>query len=350
MHATNVRLKCCFFWLPAVFMVAGFFNAAQAQNTSDQEKPLMMDITLLASQQPVATLASDQEKPQMLDMKRFFPKPENTGGFYGAFTYGEQVLEGMPFNIVGQGCLYGQKGGGNPPTDPYAYMGIRVDRKFDMLYLLHGTFWPDVEEQIIAYISLNYADGSKYIVPIRYGVHVRDTYRMPAEEKELLTDPDSKVCWRHPPVQWDAPLRLFKTKLENPIPEKVVETIDVISARSLASYNLQAITVANASPGDSTGKLSGEGPVRKFDGKLLINVVDNATGKPIEGALVDFSKDGLSASPFYTSAEGKGTFRYPVGETNNISTTVTKKGYIPQSGDWSGGIPNTYTFRLQAGN
>ncbi len=321
MHATIVPLRRPFFWLPLALVVAGLFNAAEAQNTGDKEKPFM------------------------LDLARFFPKPPIPRAFNNAVTYGEQVLDGVPFNVVGQGCLYGQKEMGGS-SNPDAYMGIRVDRKFDELYLLHGTFWPDVEGQIIAYISLNYADGSKYIMPVRYGVHVRDTYQMPAEEKELLADTDSKVCWRHSPVQYNAPLRLFKTKMENPISDKAVETIDVISARSLASYNLLAMTVANASPDASPGA----GPVRKFDGKLLINVVDNATGKPIEGALVDFSKDGLSASPFYTSTEGKGTFRYPVGQTNSISATVKKKGYVTQSENWNNEIPKTYTFRLQAGN
>jgi hypothetical protein len=318
-----VSLGNLFFWIPVVLVVAGFLNAAQAQNPGDQEKPLI------------------------LDLSRFFHKTENPGDFYKAFTYGEQVLDGVPFNIVGQGCLYGQKASGNDPkSDPDAYMGIRVDRKFDELYLLHGTFWPDVEGQPVAFIVLNYADGSKYMTPIRYGVHVRDTYRMPAEEKELLTDPDSKICWRHPPVQFNAPLRLFKTKLLNPIPEKVVDSMDVISTRSLASYNLLSATVANIRSDDS----SGEGPVRKFDGKLAVIVLDNTTGKPIEGALVDSMMNGLSAPAYLTPSDGKVTIRYPVGQISSISTTVKKKGYVSQSESWDGAIPKTFTFKLQPGN
>ncbi len=321
MHAAIVPLRCRFVWLLVALVVAGFLNAVQAQNTSEQEKPLM------------------------LDMKRFLQKPANPSGFYAAFTYGEQVLDGVPFNIVGQGCLYSQQMA-SMGIDPDAYMGIRVGRKFDVLYLLHGTFWPDVEGQPVAYISLNYADGTKYIMPVRYGVHVRDTYRMFTEEKETLTDPDSKVCWRHPPVNFNAQLRLFKTKLENPIPDKVVETIDIISARNLAAYNLEAMTVANASPDDSTGG----GPVRKFDGQLSVTVLDNATGKPIEGALVDTYMNGITAPPYYTPSDGKITMRYPVGQTNSISTTVKKKGYVTQNENWSGSFPKTHTFRLQPGN
>jgi len=49
----------------------------------------------------------------------------------------------------------------------------------------------------------------------------------------------------------------------------------------------------------------------KFDGKLIIHVVDNITGKPIEGALVDpgmtVDDEGVVASPFYTSSDGEGS-------------------------------------------
>jgi len=84
-----------------------------------------------------------------------------------------------------------------------------------------------------------------------------DWYRLPSEEKELLTDPDTKICWRRPPVQYKSPIRLFKSKLTNPSPEKVVESMDVVSARNLATYTLIAVTVAKRESGPSDHTAAG---------------------------------------------------------------------------------------------
>ena len=84
----------------------------------------------------------------------------------------------------------------------------------------------------------------------------------------------------------------------------MVETIDVVSARSLASYTLLAATVANRDPSRPiTPPPADNEPERKFDGKLVINVVDDVTGKPVEGALVapdmTVEDEGVVASPLH---------------------------------------------------
>jgi hypothetical protein len=312
-----------------------------------------------ADRSSAASGSGNTQQPLVLDISRYYHvQADNPADVLKAF-FGRQVIDGLPFEVGGQALLYGQTVADRREMElPDTFKTIRIGRKFDELHLIHHTRWPDAEGQTMAYICLNYTDGTKCILPIRYGAQVRDWYRLPSEEKELLTDPNTKICWRRPPVQFKAPVRLFKSILTNPSPEKVVETMDVVSARNLASYSLIAATVANRDPARPiTPPPADTEPERKFDGKMVIRVVDDVTGKPIEGALVDpgmnVDGEGVVASPFYTSSDGEGAIRYPVKLTTNISASVKKEGYLSKSDGWSssgflrsGNIPNSFTFRL----
>lgn len=290
---------------------------------------------------------SDAEAaPLILDLSQFYLQPNATLPFFKTFI-GRQVIDGMPFQIEGHVRLYGKTSEINrDKVYPSTKKGIRVGRKFDDLYLIHHAFWPDVEGQTVAYICLNYADGTEYIFPIRYGFHVRDWFNLPSYEKESMADPDTTICWRGSPVFYNAPVRIFKSKLVNPSPEIVVETMDIISARNLAAYNLIAATATNRRSAD-TARFVGD---REFDGKIVVRVVDNITGKPITGALVlpgmRFLDQDVVGSPFYTSATGEGTIPYPIKGTSDFFASVMSKGYQCRRQYWQSPVPDTYIFRL----
>ena len=140
----------------------------------------------------------------MLDLSKFQTEKFVTDGKTNTLwqsLVGRQVYDGLPFLIEGWGCLYGTKLGpekeGDTPTYP-DLIGIQVGRQFEELHLLHLSQWAEVEGQEIATIRLDYADGSKHEFPILFGGHVRDWQRMATEEKELLTDPNTKIIWRGP--------------------------------------------------------------------------------------------------------------------------------------------------------
>ena len=234
-------------------------------------------------------------KPLILDLSRFQKEKFVTGEKTNAnwqTVVGRQVFDGVPFQIEGRRCVYGKKLGletrGDTPTHP-DFIGIQVGCKFDELHLLHVTQYAEVEGQEIALIRLNYADGTKHEFTILFGGHARDWQRLPPEEKELLTDPNSKIVWRAPgnPGQ-KATMRLFKSMLANPHPEKVVTTMDVVSTKHLAAYDLIAATVANHDPSRPvTLPVLPEAPERRFDGTLTVRVTERASGKPVAGALLD---------------------------------------------------------------
>ncbi len=249
---------------------------------------------------------------------------------------GRQVYDGLPFLIAGSGCVYGTKLGpekqGDTPTYP-DLIGIPVGRQFEELHLLHLSQWAEVEGQEIATIRLDYADGTKHEFPILFGGHVRDWQRMASEEKELLTDPNTKIIWRGPGMQnLNSTMRLFKSTLANPHPEKVVTAMDVVSTKHLAAYTLVAATVANHDASRPvTPPCPSAEPERHFDGAMTIRVTEHGSGQPVVGALVqpgmEVDEVGVIAIPFLTSVTGEGVVPYPVGRTTRISVSVEKEGY-----------------------
>ena len=288
--------------------------------------------------------STKRDEPMMLDVARFHSKPLVTAsGTNKSFIgfIGIQTLEGLPFDVRGHGLLYGRKEAkGQSEANFPDFKGIQVERKFDELHLLHAANWAHVEGEAIARVRLNYVDGSARELPIRYGVHVRDWQRLRSEEKESLTDPDSKIVWRGPGMtSLKSTMRLFKSRLVNPQPDREVATLDFLSTKSLAAYDLFAATVANRnSTRPTTPPVPAAEPERYFGGAITVRVVDQITGQPIPGALVDpgmnVDNTGVIASPLYTSTNGVAVIRYPRSRVTSLSVTVEKAGYTSQSTWW----------------
>lgn len=309
------------------------------------------------SNEPGSNPAAD--KLAVVDLTRFYREP--LGGDMASIA-GRQTIDGLVFYIDGRITIYGQsqvswdnRGNSSGNNDNGGYpdsRGISVGRTFDEIHLVHATYWPDVEGETIALIRLDYADGTQAELPILYGGHVRDCQRIRTEEKELLTDPNSKVIWRGEGVaSFKSTQRLFKSMLLNPHPQKAVASLDVISSRRLAAYSLLAITTADRDPNrPATPAAPDDDPERHFDDKVTIQVVDDS-GTPVAHALVqpymNVDGPGMVAAPFYTDATGKGEIRYPKDRTSRMSLSASSEGYRRAHAGWSGTFPTTATLKLE---
>jgi hypothetical protein len=299
-----------------------------------------------------------EDAAQVIDLSRFYK--DRLGNDAAGIAH-RQILDGLPFHVDGRLVVYGQSqvnwdnrgkvkaNAGSPYPDK---TGIPVGRKFEELHLIHATYWPDVEGETIALIRLNYADGTKAELPIIYGGHVRDFQRIRTEESETISDPDTKVIWRGPgDAGFKSTQRAFKSRLMNPSPDKLVATMDVVSTHHRAAYQLLAATVAQADfrRAVSLPVPSGE-PERHFNDTLTIQVLDEATGLPVRGALVNpyMDVDGpyMVAAPFYTDAAGQGVIRYPKDRTQHISLSVEMAGYAAGRAGWAGDFPETNIVQL----
>jgi hypothetical protein len=300
-----------------------------------------------------ATVMADERQPRVLDITRFVKPFRAFGQNVSTFQpiSGRQVIDGLPFEVDGQAVIFGQTCVLlRHETFPLSLTGIAIGRRFDELHLLHQTRFADAEGTTIARIRLNYADGTGYEFPIVYGGHVRDWLRTPHEEKELLTDPNSKVVWRGAsasPGFESSSTRLFKSVVRNPFPRKVVTTMDVISTRRMASYVLVGATVTSRDWGRPvTTAVALKDPQWNFDGQTVLHVVDEQTGKPIEDATVTTFLDGIWGGVFYTPTSGSEVIRYPVGHTGTMYIGVRKEGYVAQDRNWDGHFPDEYTIGL----
>jgi hypothetical protein len=301
-----------------------------------------------------------EDNSLVVDLSRFY---RDRLGNDAAGIYRRQMFDGLPFHVDGRLVIYGQsqvnwdhRGKPKPAENSDAgypdKTGIPVGRKFEELHLIHGTYWPDVEGETIALIRLNYADGTKSELPILYGGHVRDFQRIRTAEAETMSDPDTKIIWRGPGIaSFKSTQRAFKSRLMNPNPEKLVTTMDVVSTRHRAAYQLLAATVAKSDYHRAVSKpVPSDEPERHFADKMTIQVLDAATGQPIKGALVnpymDVDGPGMVAAPFYTSETGEGVIRYPKARTKHISLFVEMKGYVANGAGWAGDFPETNTVQL----
>ena len=297
-------------------------------------------------------------EPLMLEVAHFHAKPlvtaEGTNKAFVGFT-GVQLVDGLPFNLVGHGVLYGRKEANwrqKTEVDYPDFTGIKVGRRFAELHLLHAANWMDVDGEAIARVRLNYTDGSAFEFPICYGVHVRDWQRLRSEEKETLMDADSKIIWRGVGLtSYKSKTRLFKSRLTNPLPDREVATLDFMSTKSLACYDLFAATVADRDASRfETPSVPSDETERNFDGACKVLVVAADSGKPLAGVLVDpgmtLDDKSVTATPRHTDATGLAVIRYPKGRVRQHYVRAQFPGYQERGFSDAGDFPEQITLRL----
>lgn len=324
---------------------------------------LIVCFTFMSPEVHAADAAKNE--PMILDIQRFYRvgfSLEKEGNPQIETVAGKPVIDGLPFDPRGNGWVYGQKefqnnrgdnDATNGATNPFPdFKDIVVGRKFEELHLLHSCRWADVEGQTIAFIRLNYDDGTAFEFPIGYGVHVRDWQRLPSEEAETITDPATKIVWRNQkPTPLKGTMRMFETTLLNPLPNKTVATLAIISTRHLASYQIAAATVCNHDANRKvTPAVPSKEPKRQFDGECVVSVVDDISGEPMAGVLVEpgMSLDdvGVIASPQITDEHGVVVVRYPKNRVEALYINAQKEGYEKKSTYLKGNFEDAVILRL----
>jgi len=135
---------------------------------------------------------------------------------------GEQTFEGVKFKI-GEGMI--QLGSQMVTDRPDKVEGIKVDKKFTRLHILHATGYSTDDDTIIGEYTVNWEDGTSVTIPIVFGKDVRDWWYY-----EDTPDPTrGKVAWKGSneyAKSLNAKIRLYLTTWENTKPDKKVTSID----------------------------------------------------------------------------------------------------------------------------
>ena len=302
----------------------------------------------------------DPHLPYAIDLKPFYTKVfRDVGGADSSYVgySGRRMIDGLPFDMGGEIVFYGRREGEENNDHPADVSGIRIDRKFDELHLVHAAQWRSYYGSPVATVRLHYSDGTSTDFTIRDKFQLDDWNRLLTENDELVADPDSKIIWRGAGIVKGTG-RLFKSMLRNPFPDKKVDTMDIVSARSLMSYVLVAATVAQSDPRRELTPPLPLYPSRNFDGTLNVHIVDKETGKPIVGAEVDTAwtiKDiCLVGDSVPTGADGIAAVKYPISETKGLEVRISKAGYLTCNDNWEhgwdgGSVPADITYKLAPG-
>jgi hypothetical protein len=153
---------------------------------------------------------------------------------------GKQKLKGVRFNI-GEGMI--QLRGETLPDKPDKVEGIKVNKKFARLHILHATGYVADEDTLIGEYVVRYADNSTETVPVAYGKDVRDWWVL-SNGKETLGR--GKIAWTGTNADAkarDAKLCLYLTTWKNPKPDTKVVSIDYISKNTKCAPFCVAMTV-----------------------------------------------------------------------------------------------------------
>jgi len=159
-------------------------------------------------------------------------------------------LGGITFNIKGIVQLAGQSLLAQGVRFPEQVKGIDLGQRCSRLHFLHATGWSTTEGTEIGMYVVHYADQQQRVIPIRYGVDLRDWWHGANESTEETGR--AIVVWKgtNPQVtQRGFPgVRLYLKTWDNPLPDTEITSIDFVSAMTVSAPFLIAITADDVSP------------------------------------------------------------------------------------------------------
>ncbi len=139
--------------------------------------------------------------------------------------WGRQNYCGVPFDIIrwdenaGNACIV--LASKNMRGVPEKVSGIPVGEKVKAIYFLHATAWTKGGEAAMNYV-LNHPDGSTTTIPVKCGEGVGDWW---LGNETNNANKGCKVAWRNSENKG-----FYAWRWQNPTPEKMVDTIDIVSA------------------------------------------------------------------------------------------------------------------------
>ena len=158
--------------------------------------------------------------------------------------FGLRVMAGIPFEIIDPAKNFGKScialKGTHRPHFPVSATGIKINRKASKLYFLHTCAWGYREGELAAYYIVHYEDGQQVKIPLRINIELRDWYAEPVDCAL------AEVAWKgmHKCDLEAAPklVGIYAMEWVNPYPDKIITSIDFISAENTPVPVLIAIS------------------------------------------------------------------------------------------------------------
>jgi len=164
---------------------------------------------------------------------------------WGTVPIGFQVFDGVPLQIDGMICLYGEGNHKMGIDFPESYTGIMMNKRFETLYIYHGCFFESPKGTPVYEVVFNYADNTSETNQVLYGDDLVDW--MVRVRGSPPSGTRSKLAWQaKPPLPPKTPaVRFCLTAIDNPYPSFEVVSIDLHSLKSRTAPCILAVTTGN---------------------------------------------------------------------------------------------------------
>ena len=164
----------------------------------------------------------------------------------------QRTLGGIPFRLdrlilVGPGETSNGRGV-RVPVQPEVD-GIPINQKARRLHFLQGTHWHPRDGLLIGRYVVNYADGTRLSIPIRYGQDVVDWWTV---DDGSSVAAQTRLAWvGSNGAAGGRPIRLFLKSWENPRPQVLIRSVDMVTGsqspgREAPALFLVGLTVEEA--------------------------------------------------------------------------------------------------------
>jgi len=221
--------------------------ASTEQNRVEGLKIASVLLTNLGAELAVSALKSVAPEDFMpVDISRWCNlslQGDPEGGWMGhgpdalaGFPTGRHVLGQAVFEIAGGEKAVIALRGKERPHYPEQVTGIAIGAKARALHFLHTCAWGGEGGEAAAYV-IHYEDGASIRVPLRVGVELADWY---VEPRPL---PAARVAWRGYIADKPGEIGVYAMRWVNPYPEKVISSLDFVSACREPVPVLMAVTV-----------------------------------------------------------------------------------------------------------
>jgi hypothetical protein len=165
-----------------------------------------------------------------------------------AVPRGAQTFANVPLEIGGAMILWGERNAKNGQVFPEKIADIPLQRKFETLYICHGTFFEGEAGTPTCEVVFHYDDGTTASDTIVCGSDTRDWFANRAKSPLGPSGLRSTLAWIGDGKAGDRPqtIRFCLTAMENPHPDKEVTTLDFVSSKMQAAACILAVTTGKS--------------------------------------------------------------------------------------------------------
>jgi len=165
----------------------------------------------------------------------WFDQGEND---FAAMPLGKITAAGVPFTVIDPAANAGRAAvvlrGTMRPGFPAEVRGIPVNAAAKQLYFLHTCGWdPKPGERVLSYL-VHYEDGTTEEIPVRYRNEIGSWWGGAVDQAKIAVESSNAV---HSPVQ------LYCLRWRNPHPDKIIRTLDAVSANTPGVPAIVAVTL-----------------------------------------------------------------------------------------------------------